>query len=1334
MKHHSAQYFRQSLRFFGTSLAWTIRALAAVAVVGGLVGLSSAQTTPTWAQSYGFASYNSDGTASNDPYYGSGYDYATGIAKMPDGGFVVGAQLDLPEVKSGHTGGNAHAALIRYSANGAIVWQTLFRQSDEDAGANPPRLSACHIGQIQTDAQGNIYVFGAKGGGGAYPFVAKFASSGHMIWQNGISAAVYRVVDSSGTHFVDTGVSFNGMGVTADGGVIVGGGEYEPGNGHSIPAVVKFNSDGSLGFHAAFEVGTQYCSAFSACQSQDRQHYAVLVQYPVSTSFPAPIGSTILLLDLNGNIVSQRQFDPEDGRIETPVDIFATPDNGFVAWSRQGQYQDSNVLVRKLSPTLVEQWERFVGKSDSIFRGHSLVETRDGGYLLAGQTGGGYGSNALDAALVKIGATGALQFGSVLGGLDNEGQSGLSGQIIGGTYGIALDDGGYAFTTETFSYKSDETKPDIWVARTNSNRRIEGFDDVMIDPSGFVSEGTNHPGISGSAFSRISPDVVHAETTRLPTFYFENLAAKTGINKPNIMIQAAVVNRTTLPPTGLLAILAPATPQNGQSWQFATTQSSTATGVIVKVQWTTTPALESSWTDLAGGGHMTRGAQNRWTLSTFRLPEGEQIYFRAVSSAPNINETVSPFSAPYNIATNRPPDVSLSVSAERITTNQSVTLTATASDTGGITDVAFYMDGALLSHDSTPPYEVVLSGLPAGDHYFAALATDINGANGLAGSNALHVVPLNGVDYSSIQGGAWNDPANWYPHAIPGPHDFAYVSQSMTLPAGGVEVAALTVIGSDGAVTGPGTVKVNSTFSFVGGTVTNATIELLAGATLYAPQSFPAPTLTSATLNNHGTVNCSGSALNGDSATVINNFGLFTFSLQFNSFSNEHLTYATFGSFNNHGLLALNGAALTLTGNYQQASGELDLGSALTPAFTYGAQIKTAGLLQGTQINVDGGTVDGFGKLKGAVQNSGYLAPGHSAGVVQIDGDYTQTAQGTLILELGGPDAAGPDYDQLIVSGTAAFNGKLDVRTINGFNPSPETAFDAVTFASHTGSFSSVSSNAHLTVNTTGFGVAVDPNAAAPPTGQPLNISTRMRVEGGDNVLIAGFIVLGPQGSTKKVMIRGLGPSLGQQGVPGSLPDPLLELHQPGGAITVNDDWKSGDTSQIPPGFAPASEKESVIVTTLSPGNYSAVLKGAHGESGVGLVELYDLDQASAAKLANISTRGIVKTGDDVMIGGFIIGGTEPSKVLIRAIGPSLPVAGALADPVLELHDTNGATITDDGWRAFQEQAVIASTIPPANDQEAAIVAMLTPGRYTAIVRGKNNTTGIALVEAYNLQ
>jgi hypothetical protein len=264
------------------------------------------------------------------------------------------------------------------------------------------------------------------------------------------------------------------------------------------------------------------------------------------------------------------------------------------------------------------------------------------------------------------------------------------------------------------------------------------------------------------------------------------------------------------------------------------------------------------------------------------------------------------------------------------------------------------------------------------------------------------------------------------------------------------------------------------------------------------------------------------------------------------------------------------------------------------------------------------------------------------------------------------------------------------------------------------------------------------------PTGQLLNISTRMEVLNGDQVLIGGFIVTGTD--PKRIIVRGIGPSLP---VGGTLADPTLELHQGSTTLATNDNWKINDqTGQSQEAdvrattIQPSNNLESAILTTLSPGSYTAILAGKNGGTGVGLVEVYDLAQGANSRLGNISSRGFVDTGDNVMIGGFIVGGGsgDSARVLVRALGPSVPVAGALGDPTLELHDGNGTTIaTNDNWKTrsdgvSQQAEIEATTIPPTNDLESALVQTLPPGNYTAIVRGKNNSTGVGLVEVYNLQ
>lgn len=235
--------------------------------------------------------------------------------------------------------------------------------------------------------------------------------------------------------------------------------------------------------------------------------------------------------------------------------------------------------------------------------------------------------------------------------------------------------------------------------------------------------------------------------------------------------------------------------------------------------------------------------------------------------------------------------------------------------------------------------------------------------------------------------------------------------------------------------------------------------------------------------------------------------------------------------------------------------------------------------------------------------------------------------------------------------------------------------------------------------------------------------------------MIGGFIITGDSG--KSVVLRGLGPSLAAAGVRRVLPDPVLELYDSTGTLLEqNDNWTSLPPGTVPAGLEPGDPAEAVIATTLPPGSYTAILRGADSSTGNALGELYDLDPGNS-RVRNISTRGQVGIGDDILIGGFIVGGTSPSRVIMRAIGPSLAAAGitgALPDPILELHDSHGSLLfQNDNWRDTQEQQIIDTAVAPTDDQESAIVATLQPGAYTAIVRGANNGTGVALVEVYGL-
>jgi hypothetical protein len=256
--------------------------------------------------------------------------------------------------------------------------------------------------------------------------------------------------------------------------------------------------------------------------------------------------------------------------------------------------------------------------------------------------------------------------------------------------------------------------------------------------------------------------------------------------------------------------------------------------------------------------------------------------------------------------------------------------------------------------------------------------------------------------------------------------------------------------------------------------------------------------------------------------------------------------------------------------------------------------------------------------------------------------------------------------------------------------------------------------------------------------------------------MIGGFIVQGSE--RKRVVIRAIGPELTQFGVPDALANPTLELHNDTGAlIGSNNNWATTIIGGIitrnqvheiqASGYAPADTLESAIIADLAPGSYTAIVRGVNNMTGVALVEVYDLGSETNSTVRNVSARSFVQTGDDAMIGGFIVAGAEPKRVIVRAIGPELTQYGVpdvLADPTLELHDGTGALIaSNDNWQhtiiggiitTRQLAAIQNSGHAPTTATESAIIANLPPGNYTAIVRGVNDTTGVALVEVYDLQ
>ena len=432
------------------------------------------------------------------------------------------------------------------------------------------------------------------------------------------------------------------------------------------------------------------------------------------------------------------------------------------------------------------------------------------------------------------------------------------------------------------------------------------------------------------------------------------------------------------------------------------------------------------------------------------------------------------------------------------------------------------------------------------------------------------------------------------------------------------------------------------------------------------------------------------------------------------------------------------GGALTKigTGTLTLSGANTYLGTTTINAGT----LKVDGSIVSAVTVNNGGALAGSGTTLGVIVDSGgTVAPGPSH-VLHINGNYAQNAGGVLKIEVS--DASPTASGHLDITGNATLDGTLEVRFPNGSLPVAGQIFRLFHVSGMaTGSFTQIifpdlrAGFQFEAEFVNGYYQITALNDGVPATGF-LNISTRMPVGTGDNALIGGFIITG--NAPKKVILRAIGPSLAP--LPGRLADPTLELRDgAGGLIFSNDNWVESPQAQqiIDSTIPPSDDHEAAIVATLTPGSYTAIMRGAGNTTGIGVVEVYDLALDVPATLANISSRGFVETGDNVMIGGFIAG-NQATPVIVRAIGPSLTqfgIANALADPTLELHDGNGAMIAfNNDWRDNAEAAIEGTGIAPTNDKESAILTTLAPGSYTAIVRGLNDTTGVGLVEVYHLQ
>ncbi len=669
-----------STHLFALAFRVGFRRAACLVVTAALAGVSMLATTASgqvrWAQSYGARSFGANGAPIDSGSQGSGSDTATGIARMPDGGFVVAGQVELPEVYlnvfNAAAGLHRNGALVRYAADGTILWQQLLRQDNDRTTQNGTfEPASSFIYNVLTDAQGNIFVVGGKGNpsnGALIPFVAKFDPNGALIWQRGISGTRIGFTANGNTRPYTAAL-------TRDGGVLVSL-EQSTGSGFSDPALAKLNSDGSLAFYAVYDQSAiQYLGTSAVCESATENNVFVAV---LNNGF----GATLLRIDGSGNLLSQRDTrDGNSGRSESAVAIVATPDGGFATLSRVGLNGSFGVVLRKFNSSLVPIFEKWIQRANPVntnsnqFIGDDLVAETDGGFLISGNTvaneagsppaasGGG-----TEATIIRVSAAGDLEFVSVLGGPKNEGRTQNSGQPSSFTYVVRAGDGGYGLTTSTFSYRGEVSpeKSDWWTVKTDAARRVRNFSGIMTDLplSWFTVTNAANTGSANPAFTRVAGDPTTVTTS--PQFIFENLANNVGINLPDVIFQGSspriVSNLTAEAVVGqhfayhILAAYFPA----GQTLTYSVTglpagfRFNTATGVISGAPQpgseTTTPLL---LTITATDGVETAQATLRLSIGSgvplFAVNGSDQPAFPTPAGTPVVGQADKPlvFAAKY---------------------------------------------------------------------------------------------------------------------------------------------------------------------------------------------------------------------------------------------------------------------------------------------------------------------------------------------------------------------------------------------------------------------------------------------------------------------------------------------------------------------------------------------------------------------------------------------------------------------------------------------------------------------------------------------------------------
>jgi predicted outer membrane repeat protein len=511
----------------------------------------------------------------------------------------------------------------------------------------------------------------------------------------------------------------------------------------------------------------------------------------------------------------------------------------------------------------------------------------------------------------------------------------------------------------------------------------------------------------------------------------------------------------------------------------------------------------------------------------------------------------------------------------------------------------------------------------------------------------------------------------------------------------------------------------------------------------------------------HGGAILNNGSSSGNATLILNNCTLTGNSSTFSGGAILNL-----GSASGHATLSMTNCTLNQNSATQHGGAIYNDG---TNAGSVALTLTNCTFNQNTANLVAGGIYnDAFnqGQAQGAatltVRNTIFRAGANGANLVNETGTITSQGSNLSSDAAGGDAATGPGGFLNQAGDIRNTDPKLDTLKSNG-GPTDTVALQANSPAINTGNDALAPSSdqrGQPRIGVSDIGAfEFTPNPSPTPTPTPIptpgslgNVSTRLQVGTGNNVLFAGFIIQG--NASKTVLIRSSGPSLTPFGVPGALGDPQLELHDANNTIGTNDNWQTTQVGGVVTsdqvaaiqnsGAAPSDPAEPAMIATLPAGSYSAIVQGVGGTQGVATVEVYDLSQNNGAILANISTRGFIQTGDNVMIGGFIVVGNA-SKVLIRATGPSLipfGITNALANPQLELHDGNGTLAANDDWQTTQIGGIIASDqsadiqnsgLAPSNSAESAIIATLVPGNYTAIAQGVNGGTGVGLIEVFAL-